>query len=148
MSRFRIPHDALVFVGDGRKALFLRNGGDERFLNLVTERVFLDDNLPTKEQGTDRPGRSFKRAGTNRRSSMETTDRHELEEHRFARHVAVALERLVRARNVKALFVAAPLRTLAELRHAFHADVKSRIVAEIDKDLTKQSVAEIERQLS
>jgi protein required for attachment to host cells len=148
MTKFRIPHDALVFVGDGRKALFLRNAGDERFLNLVTERVFLNDNPPTKEQGTDRPGRSFKRAGTNRRSSVETTDWHELEEHRFARHVAGALERLVRARNVKALVVAAPPRTLAELRRAFHADVKSRILAEIDKDLTKQSVAEIERQLS
>jgi hypothetical protein len=60
----------------------------EKFLNLVTERVFLDDNPPTKDQGTDRPGRSFKRENTNRRSSMETADWHELEQHRFARRVA------------------------------------------------------------
>jgi len=147
MTKLRIPHDALVLVGDGRKALFLRNAGDAKFLNLVPERVFLDDNPATHEQGSDRPGRAFKRAGTNRRSSMETTDWHELEEHRFARHVAEALERHVRARNVKAVVVVAPPRTLAELRHAFHADVKSRILAELDKDLTKQSVAEIERHL-
>jgi protein required for attachment to host cells len=148
MSRFRIPHDAWVFVGDGRKALFLRNAGDEEFLNLVTERVFLDDNPPTRDQGSDKPGRSFKRANTNRRSSMENTDWHELEEHRFARQVAAALERLVRDRNVKTLVVAAPARTLAELRQAFHADIKRRIVGEIQKDLTKQPVAEIERHLS
>jgi hypothetical protein len=35
-----MPHDTWVFVGNGRKALFLRNAGDEKFLNLVTERVF------------------------------------------------------------------------------------------------------------
>jgi protein required for attachment to host cells len=76
------------------------------------------------------------------------TDWHDLEEHRFARRVAAALEQLVRTRNVKALVVAAPPRTLADLRHAFHADVKARIVAEIDKDLTKHPIAEIERHLA
>jgi protein required for attachment to host cells len=58
MSKLRIPHDAFVFVGDGLKALFLRNEGDE-----------------------------------------------------------------------------------------FHADVKSRIIAEIDKDLTHHPVGEIEKHL-
>jgi len=142
-----IPHDAFVFIGDGRKALFLRNAGDEKFLNLKTERVILDENPPTHEQGTDRPGRAFKRAATNLRSGMDNTDWHELEEHRFAQRVAAALEQLVRTRNVKALVVAAPPRTLADLRQAFHADVKGRIIAEIDKDLTKHPVAEIENHL-
>jgi protein required for attachment to host cells len=147
MSRLAIPHDALVFVGDGQKALFLRNTGDEKFPNLTAERVFVDENPPTHEQGTDRPGRSFKRAGTNQRSSMETTDWHELEKHRFARRVAAAAGELMRARNIKALVVAAPSHTLAELRHAFHPDVQRLIIAEIDKDLTKHPVSEIERHL-
>ena len=142
-----IPHDAFVFIGDGRKALFLRNAGDEKFLNLKAERVFIDENAPAREQGTDRPGRVFKRAATNLRSGMDNTDWHELEEHRFAQRVAAALEQLVRTRNVKALVVAAPPRTLADLRQAFHADVKGRIIAEIDKDLTKHPVAEIENHL-
>ena len=34
----KIPHNALVFVGDGRKALFLRNDGDAKFPNLKTEK--------------------------------------------------------------------------------------------------------------
>jgi protein required for attachment to host cells len=33
------------------------------------------------------------------------------------------------------------------LRHAFHDDVKSRIMAEIDKDLTKHPMDEIEKHL-
>jgi len=148
MNKLHIPQDAFVFVGDGRKALFLRNAGDERFPNLKTERVLVDDNPPTHEQGTDRPGRAFKRAGTNLRSGVEITDWHDLEEHRFAQRVATAMEHLVRERNAKALIVVAPPRTLADLRKAFHADVKRRIIAEIDKDLTKHPIHEIEARLA
>jgi protein required for attachment to host cells len=126
MNKLHIPHGAFVFIGDGRKALFLRNDGDEKFPNLRTERVFTDENPPTREQGTDRPGRAFKRAGTNLRSGMDTTDWHRLEEHRFAQRVAAAMEELVRTRDAKALVVVAPPRTLADLRQAFHADVKKR----------------------
>jgi protein required for attachment to host cells len=143
----RIPNNAFVFVGDGRKALFLRNDGDEKFLNLRAERVFKDENPPAHEQGTDRPGRAFKRAGTNLRSGMDNTDWHDLEEHRFAHRVAAAMEELVRTRNVKALVIAAPPRTLADLRQAFHADVKARIIGEINKDLTRHPIAEIEKHL-
>src|SRR6185295_16785093 len=137
MQPIKIPHNGYVFVGDGRKALFLRNEGDEKFLNLKTEQVFKDDNPPTHEQGTDRPGRTFAPAD-GRHAGMAQTDWHDLEEHRFAHAVAAALEKVVRERGVKALVIAAPPRTLAELRRSFHADVQSRIIAEIDKDLTNQ----------
>jgi protein required for attachment to host cells len=146
MGNLHIPHDAIVFVGDGRRALFLRNDGDEKFPNLKVERTFVDINPPTHEQGADRPGRAFSSAD-GRRGGVEQTDWHELEERHFARQVAGALEKVVRERKVKALVVVAPPRTLAELRRAFHADVKSRIVAEIDKDLTKHPVHEIEKHL-
>jgi protein required for attachment to host cells len=148
MAKFAIPHDAFVFVGDGRKALFLRNAGDEKFPNLATERVFVDVNPATREQGTDRPGRGFASAQATRRSAKETTDWHEIEEHRFAARVAAALETLVRARGAPALVVVAPPRTLADLRRALHADVKARILGEIDKDLTKSPVWEIERHIA
>jgi len=148
MSKINIPHDAIVFVGDGRKALFLRNSGDEKFPNLKTERVFVDQNPATHEQGTDKPGRVYAGAAVNgRRGAVEPTDWHELEEHRFARTVAEAFERLVRERKVKATVIVAPPRTLAQLRQAFHDDVKARIVAEIDKDFTKHPVYEIEKHL-
>jgi len=147
MSKLALPHDAFVFVGDGRKALFLRNAGDEKFPNLATERVFADDNPPTHEQGTDRPGRAFSGAHAIGRSAVEATDWHEIEEHRFAQRVSAALERLVRERDAPALVIVAPPRTLADLRRALHADVKARIVGEIDKDLTNHPVREIERHI-
>ena len=146
MTKVKIPHDAYVFVGDGRKALFLRNEGDEKFVTLKTERVFADANPPTREQGTDRPGRSYSSAGSGR-SSVSQTDWHDLEEHKFAHEVAAALARMVRERKIKALVVVAPPRALADLRQAFHDDVKSRIVAEIAKDLTKHPIYDIEKHL-
>ena len=147
MEKLRIPHNAMVFVGDGRRALFLRNEGDEKFPNLKTEHVFTDHNPPTHEQGSDRPGRAFSSAD-NRRSGVAQTDWHDLEEHRFADQVAAALEKIVREKKVESLVIVAPPRTLAELRRVFHADVKSRIIAELDKDLTKQPVYEIEKHLA
>ena len=147
MTKLQIPHEALVFVGDGHKALFLRNTGDERFPNLKTERVIVEENPPTREQGSDRPGRAFKRANTNYRSSMGTTDWHALEKDRFAQRIAETLAKLVHERKASTLIVVAPPRTLAELRAAFPADVKARVIAEIDKDLTKHPVGEIEKHL-
>ena len=147
MRKRNIPHDAIVFVADGRKALFLRNDGDEKFANFVTEDVVLDDNPATREQGTDKPGRGFASAGSARRSAMEPTDWHDIEEHRFAERVSEALERLMRARKAPALVVAAPPRTLADLRAALHPTVKARIVLEINRDLVNQPVGEIERRV-
>jgi protein required for attachment to host cells len=137
-SKINIPHDAIVFVGDGRKALFLRNDGDEKFPNLRTEQVFVDQNPLTRDQGSERPGRLFAGASAkDKRSAIEPTDWHEIEEHRF-----------VRERKVKAAIVAAPPRTLADLRNAFHDDVKARIVAEVGKDFTKHPLYEIEKHLA
>jgi protein required for attachment to host cells len=147
MAKLTIPHDALVFVGDGQKALFLQNRGDEQSPNLAAVRVFRDENPPTHEQGTDRPGRGFKRAATNRRSSMETTDWHELEKERFAERVASAMEQLVLADDIKAIVVVAPPRTLSKLRLTIRPSIKKRIIAEVEKDLTKHPVSNIENHL-
>jgi len=142
-----IPHNAYVFVGDGKKALFLRNEGTAQAPNLKTERVFADNNPPTHEQGTDRPGRSFSSVGHGR-SSVEQTDWHALEEHKFVQDVAGALEKIVRNRGIEHLIVVAPPRALADLRKAFHADVKKIITAEIGKDLTKHPIDDIARHVA
>jgi protein required for attachment to host cells len=143
----RIPHKAYVIVGDGRKALFLRNEGNGVALNLKTEQIFQNNNPPTREQGSSPPGRSFQSVGSSR-SSAEQTDWHEIEEHRFARTIADALEALARDRDIPGFVIVAPPRSLADLRNAFGADIKHRIIAEIDKDLTGHPIKDIERHLS
>jgi protein required for attachment to host cells len=143
----RIPHNAYVIVGDGRKALFLRNEGNGVTLRLKTEQVLQNDNPPTREQGSGPPGRSFQSVGSSR-SSVEQTDWHEIGEQRFARIVADALEALARDRDVAGFVIVAPPRALADLRRALDGSVKHRLIAEIDKDLTGHPVSEIEKHLA
>lgn len=142
-TRIKLPHDGWVFVGDGRKALFLRNEGDDVYPTLRVERLLTREDAPNREILSDRPGRVFQSADS-RRSAAEQTDWHELEEQHFARDVAAAFEDLVAERGVKAIVVVAPPRTLAVLRGAFSDAVRGRILAEINKDLTRHPLTEIE----
>jgi protein required for attachment to host cells len=146
MESVKLPHKAWVLVGDGRKALVLRNDGDELYPNLKAISVFNDAvNPATALHGTDRPGRSVEHM-TGRRSGMEQTDWHEIAEQRFAHNVATTL--CARENDIEALIVVAPPKTLAELRDAFSEGLKRKVVAEVNKDLTKHPVHEIERLLS
>ena len=142
--RARIPHNALILVGDGQKALFLRNKGSPQRVRLVVERILERDNPPTREQGTDRPGRATASLGV-ARSAMEEADWHHIAKERFAGEIAAALYRHAHDNRFDKLVVIAPAKILGNLRKAFHAEVTDRIVGEIPKELTSHPVAEIER---
>jgi len=142
-----IPHQALVVVGDGEKALFLRNKGSAQELDLEVENIFGHDNPATHEQGTDKPGRTTASAGT-ARSAMEETDWHRLGEERFAVEIAATLYRLAHANKFEALVVVAPPKVLGTLRKAFHKEVVDRVIAELPKELTSHTIPDIERLLA
>lgn len=142
MPGTRIPYDALVLVGDGHKVIFYRNKGDALHPNLIVEQVLEHDNPPTREQGTERPGNAAAPGG--QRNAMGETDWHRIEENRFAADIADALYKAAHAGRYSKLVVAAPPKTLGELRKAFHKEVSGRIVAEVNKDLTGHDVGDIE----
>lgn len=142
----KLPHRAVVFVGDGRKALFLLNEGDGLRPRLRVQQAFEDENPPTHEQGSDKPGRTLSGTEPNR-SAMEQTDWHDVEKHRFARTVAGALDRFLRERQTEHLVIIAPPRTLADLRRLFSPTVQKSIVAELAKDLTGLTVSDISQYL-
>jgi len=143
----RLPHRAVVFVGDGGKALFLLNEGDGLKPRLKVQQAFEDENPPTHEQGSDKPGRALSGTEPNR-SAMEQTDWHDIEKHRFARTVAGALDSLLRELQTECLVIVAPPRTLADLRRSFSPAVQKSIVAELAKDLTGLSVSDISQYLA
>ena len=113
----------------------------------MVEMVFENENPSTHEQGSDRPGRVSQGAVVGRKAAVEPADWHDLEEHRFTRTVAAAMEQMVRASKPTALIVVAPPKTLAELRNASIPTRRACVVAEIHKDLTKHSVEEMEKHL-
>jgi protein required for attachment to host cells len=143
----RLPHRAVVFVGDGRKAIFLLNEGNGLEPRLKVQRVFEDKNPPTHQQGSDRPGRALFGIAANR-SAIEQTDWHDIEKHRFARVVAAALDRLLQGLRAERVVIVAPPRTLADLRRSLSPAVEKLIVAEIAKDLTGLTVGEISQYLT
>ena len=146
MSGLKIEHGAWVMVGDGEKALFLRNEGDAAYPNLEVINVWQKDNPPTSAQGADRPGRSFASVGS-RRSALEQTDWHRLEKHRFAAEIAHALHEAARQDAFRQLVIVAPPEIMGELRKSMHRDVTDRIVAEVSRHLTHMPSHQIEKAL-
>jgi protein required for attachment to host cells len=131
-----IPHNSLVLVGDGQKALFLRNRGSALDVDLVVEQILEQDNPATREQGTDRPGQSTASPAV-ARSAMEQVDWHHIAKERFANEIAEALYRHAHANLFDRLIIVAPPKILGQLRKACHAEVVTRIAAEIPKELTR-----------
>lgn len=146
MSGFRLEHDMWVLVADGEKALFLRNEGDARYPHLKVMREMCDDNPPTREQGTDRPGR-LSDAGTLNKSAVEETDWHRVEKERFAHDIADHLYKMAHRGAFERIVLVAPPLVLGEMRKELHKEVADRVSAEIPKTLTRQPVDEIERVL-
>jgi protein required for attachment to host cells len=146
MTKLEIPAGALILIGDGRKALFLRNKGAPTHVELVVERVLEQADPPTRELGTDRPGRY--RSGEGPKSAFEQTDWHQLAEDRFAVEIGGALNRLAHNNPLFNLILVAPPKVLHALRTHLHKEAAGRVVAELHKDLTSQPIAEIARTLS
>lgn len=137
-----LHHNALILVADGQKYLLLRNTGDFRKPALKVEASCERSGAPTRDMGSDRPGRVFSSAsGTP--SAVEQTDWHQQAEDRFAAEAAALLSCHAESDGGAEIVVVAPSRTLAELRRHYSRAVSARIVAEIDKDLTGHPVDEI-----
>ncbi|MEM8695887.1 MAG: host attachment family protein [Pseudomonadota bacterium] len=139
-----MPNDVFVVVADGRKMLFFRNAGDSDYPQLELERKRKQENPPNRDQKSDEAGRSFSSAGV-RRSKMQETDFHQLEEDRFAAETADLLYKRAHRGDFDKVIIVAPPRTLGELRKNYHPQVSDRIVGEIDKDLTGHAIEDIEK---
>ena len=147
MSKLKIEEGEWVVVCDGAKALILENVGDPKFLNLKTREVYEQEDAKTHEQGTDAPGRAINSVDA-RRSAMEQTDWHDQSEQRFLKSLAGHLDAAVNAGRAKSLIVVAPPRALGVLRQAYSHNLRAALRAEIDKDLVKLPVHEIEKHLA
>ncbi len=137
-----------VVVADGEKALFLENRGDEDVPNLAVIREIDHPNPPSREQGTDRPGRFPDMGTASHRSAVEETDWHRLEKERFAKDLSDKLYAAAHKGRFRHLVIAAPPLVLGELRKDLHKEVRARVVAEHDKDLVNHTVDHMEELLA
>ena len=147
MQKLKIRQGDWVIVCDGKKALILENAGDEKFLNLKTREVQEHADPKTSDLGNDEPGRSFSSVGSGR-SAVEQTDWHRQEEERFLQKLVSQLDHSVKVGEVKSLVIVAPPRALGVLRQAYSHNLRAAVHAEIDKDLVRIPVHEIEKHLA
>jgi protein required for attachment to host cells len=147
MSELLIRHGEWVVVCDGAKALVLENAGDAKFPNLKMREVYEQKDMPTHLLGADKPGRTHSSVGPNS-SAVTQTDWHNQAEQAFLTHLAQKLDAEVVAGKVKSLILVAPPRALGMIRQAYSHALRGAIRTEIDKDLVKHPVHDIEKHLT
>lgn len=102
------------------------------------------ENPPTREQGTDQPGRHYD-AAMPHKSGFQETDWHRIGKERFADEIADRLYRMAHRGDFDRIVLVAPPLVLGELRKQLHKEVADRVEAEVAKTLTNHPVWEIEK---
>ena len=126
-----LPHGAIIAVADGEVLHLYRNTGAETHVKLapLAAPAIAGDN---------------KEAGKRHRSSAANPDRSRLAEDSFAAATADWLNREATEQRIDGLVVIAPPKTLGELRRHFGKGLKEKVLAEIGRELTNHSVADVE----
>ncbi|QKG70397.1 baeRF12 domain-containing protein [Erythrobacter mangrovi] len=138
----QVEHGTIVLVADGAKLLLFRNEGDRKYAVLETLSHDAIEDAPTREHGTDTPGRTQSSIG-DRRSSYGEPDWHSRSEDDFARHAAALCEQTAAAHPEAGIVVIATPRTLGELRKYYGRETARRLLAEIDKDLASHTTDDV-----
>lgn len=147
MTGIRLEHGIWVLIADGEKALFLRNEGDVAYPNFVVIRDMKEENPPTRELGTDQPGRRSNGAVSSK-SGYEETDWHRIGKERFAEEIAARLYQFAHKSQFEKIILVAPPQVLGTLRKALHKEVAERVVDEVAKTLTNHTMWDIEKILT
>jgi protein required for attachment to host cells len=139
----RLSNKSRVLIADGAHALVLSNDGDAVYPNLKLVRAYEQDNPATRDQGVDKPTRTNDSFG--RRSSIETTDWHRVGEDHFLQRIAEDMAKDLARGDFETFVLVAPPIALGEFRKAASSALAKATILEIDKDLTKHPVDEIEK---
>jgi protein required for attachment to host cells len=146
MTKMKIGTGDWIVVCDGRKALILENLGDRMFPNLHTKEVHEHPDPSTSSLGSSAPGKVHQSMG-GAHSSIEQTDWHDESERAFLKILAERLNLAVTSGETTALTMVASPRALGMIRLDYSPAVKKALHGELDKDLVKMPVHEIEKQL-
>ena len=137
------PVKTWIVVADGAKARFLLNQGPGKGLQPALERASDAARMPTRGQGSDRPGRVHDRSGPGRHAMAPRADWQRFEKDRFAKEMAGILDEAARKRAFDRLVLVAPPKTLGVLRSAMNKTTAGLVSGEVSKDLTQVTLGEL-----
>ena len=132
-----------ILVADGARARILKNEGPGKGLQPAIDKAFEQALPPTREIGTDRPGRVQESANSARHAMVQRVDWHRFEKERFAKSMAKLLDAAAGRNAFDRLILVAPPKTLGDLRAALGQRSRARVTGELDKDLTPITAAEL-----
>ncbi|WP_119389628.1 baeRF12 domain-containing protein [Taklimakanibacter lacteus] len=147
MAVDRLKRNDWIVATDGGRALILRNDGTVREPKLTLLRKHDQYVPPTRDLGTDKPGRTHASVGPGR-SAMEPTDFHQQAEDRLMAEVAANLAEDLRRREFSTLVVAAAPASLGALRKAMSPELRKAIIAEVPKNFTGMELPQLATALS
>ncbi|MEN6541023.1 host attachment protein [Parvibaculum sp.] len=141
------PHIWIV-VADGETARIFSAHGRTAKLEPAIPYELRMVNPPSREQGTERPGRGHESVGQLRHGVQPRVDPHREAKRTFAEEIAELLHGKTRERAFDELILAAPPKMLGDLRDALDDKTRALVKAELHKDLTKLSPAELHAYLT
>ncbi len=125
-----------ILIADGARARILATEGRGTGLRPATDATYEADHRPTREIGSDRPGRVFESADGSRHAYAPRVDWHQYEKHLFAKKMAAVLDGARKRGDFEALVLVAPPKALGELRAALDSHTLAKVSAELAKDIT------------
>lgn len=137
-----------ILVADGQRAQVYRSDGWGHGLQAVDGKHFERKLPPSRDLGTDKPGRVFSSAQGRPSAVGEPDALHRAAKERFMKSVAGMLDDGARADAFARLVIVAPPEALGEIRATLSEMAKKRVVAEVNKDLTHLPLPTLEKQLA
>ena len=136
-----IKHPVWAVVADGGRARFLIR----RLPNLPFEEL---EQLAETADLVERRHNFHDDVGHGQRAVTARTTPHERDEQRFLRHVAGQIDRAVVENAAGALVLCAPPRALGLLRSFISENARRLVASEIDQDIVRERVSEINTRLT
>jgi len=142
------PIRTWVLIADAARARVFEARGKGHGLTIVPDMNLDGELAPSRELGTDRPGRSFESVGSMRHAMESPTDPHREQKRQFARRIAAAVEKRWAAKSFDRLVLVAPAVTMGDLRALLAEGVKTAVTAEVVADLTNTPTSELPAHLA
>jgi protein required for attachment to host cells len=142
------PVKTWILVADSAKARIFENLGRGRGIAPLEGQAFSNALKPSRDLDADQPGRTFDSAGQGRHAMEKPTNSHRLLKKQFARELARHLRSELEEQSYDRLIIVAPPVTLGDIRAELDKEVASKVLAEIDKDLTKLNPDELAEHLA
>ncbi len=131
------PITTWILIANGARARILEHKALGSGITALEGMEYSQQSLSSSQIMADKPGRAFSTAGTARSAMQPSTDPVAKREADFAHNLAEILNDKFSIKAFDRLAIFAAPKAMGDIREALSENIKTAIIAEIAKDLTK-----------